>query len=223
METLGQRLKTLRGPDSQAAAAKRSGISQQQWSKLERDLIDADDSSVLGRIADAYGVTTDELRGSRPLKPRTPETVRVGQGDHDSPLVYVTKVTGAHLSAGSGEVLWDMDELQNSHAFQADYMREKGLRPERCKIWTVRGDSMEPRYRSGGVVLIDMSDRAPVHSKVFALVGEDGLRIKQLRRGIAGWEMHSYNPDQNKYPPEPIVGENYAIIGRVRWYAGDED
>lgn len=151
-----------------------------------------------------------------------PAMVHVGSGE-ERPLEYIAKVTGAHLSAGAGEVLWEVDEIQKSHAFRSDYLREKGLRPDKCKVWTVRGDSMEPRYRDGGVVLIDMSDRTPVHSKVYALVGEDGLRIKQLRRGVVGWEMHSYNPDQNKYPPEPIVGENYAIIGRVRWYAGDED
>lgn len=138
-------------------------------------------------------------------------------------LAYVSRVVGAHLSAGSGEVLWDVDEVENSHSFRVDYMQSKGLRPERCKVWTVRGDSMEPRYRSGDIVLINMAEREPMHGKVFALVGDDGLRIKQLRRGATAWEMHSFNPDQTRYPPEPIVDENYAIIGRVRWRGGDED
>lgn len=136
---------------------------------------------------------------------------------------YVSRVKGAALKAGTGEVLWDFDEIDKSHSFRLDWMQRKGLRADRCKVWTVRGDSMEPRYYSGDIVLIDMADRTPVHGKVYALVGEDGLRIKQLRRTPTGWEMYSYNPDKDTYPTEPIVDDNFAIIGRVRWRAGEED
>ena len=156
---------------------------------------------------------------------QTPSIVMVGPNDGGK-LTYVAKVKGAKLSAGPGEipeVLWDIDEVQRSHGFREDYMQERGLNPERCKVWSVRGESMEPRYRSGDIVLIDMSSREPIHGKVFALIGDDGLRIKQLRRGATHWEMHSFNPDQNRYPPEPIIGESHAIIGRVRWRGGDED
>lgn len=243
METLGDKLRALRGKVSQADAAEKSGISQQQWSKLERNLIQAEDSAVLGKIADAYLVDLDYLRGvksassgfspsDRPLagSALSAENSELSAGSNAEPvplkatgLVYVDKVTGAHLAAGSGEVVYDFDNVEKSHSFRVDWMQEKRLRPERCKVWSVRGDSMEPRYSSGDVVLIDMSDREPRHGKVFALVGDEGLRIKQLRRGPAGWEMHSFNPDQSKYPPEPIVSDNYAVIGRVRWHAGDED
>lgn len=138
-------------------------------------------------------------------------------------MVRVDKVSGAQLSAGSGEVLWDLDEVEGSHAFRHDFMARNGLRADRCRVWQIRGESMEPHYRDGGIVLIDMSDREPRHGKVYALVGEDGLRIKQLRRTHSGWEMYSFNPDQNRYPPEPVEDDNVAIIGRVRWYAREDD
>jgi len=147
------------------------------------------------------------------------EPVMLGPSEY----VGVTRVYGASLAAGSGEVLWDINEVEGSHAFRQDYLQKRGLRVEHCRVWNVRGDSMEPRYCSGDIVLIDMRDRNPVHGKVFALVGEEGLRIKQLRRTASGWEMHSFNPDQVRYPPEPIIDDNYAIIGRVRWRGGDED
>jgi phage repressor protein C with HTH and peptisase S24 domain len=171
--------------------------------------------------------------GSKPISTEVSMPWGVSAGDAAQPspipMAYVDRVTGAQLAAGDGEIVWDFDMVERSHSFRTDWMQAKGLRPERCKVWSVRGDSMEPRYCSGDVVLIDMSDRKPVHGKVYGLVGDDGLRIKQLRRtGSGGWEMYSFNPDQGRYPPEPIVQhadgrESHAIIGRVRWRGGDED
>ena len=142
---------------------------------------------------------------------------------HGPNLVWVNKINGARLSAGSGEVIYDVEEQQNSHGFRADYMQRRGLKAQRCKLWTVKGDSMEPRYSSGDVVLIDMSDREPRHGKVFAIVGDNELRIKQLIKDVAGWSMRSLNPDKVRYPDEPITSDGVAIIGRVRWRGGDED
>lgn len=68
METLGNKLRRLRGARSQRDAAKLSGISQQQWSKLERNLIPADSTAVLGKIADAFGSSVDALRSTETLR-----------------------------------------------------------------------------------------------------------------------------------------------------------
>lgn len=149
--------------------------------------------------------------------------VLVGSGSL-SEMVFVPAVRGAHLSAGTGEYVYEADEEVNAVAFRQDWMASKGLRPERCKVWRVRGDSMEPRYSNGDSLLLDMSDRTPRHGKNFALVGEEGIRVKQLRAMPGGgWEMYSLNPDKSRYPTEPIVNDNYAIIGRVRGRSGDED
>lgn len=167
------------------------------------------------QIAEDHGMSFEELYfgSDKGQYERTPD-----------PLAYVDKVAGAHLSAGNGEVFWDHEQVDKSHAFRLDWMQKKGLRAKRCKVWTVRGDSMDPKYPHGSWVLINMGERDPVHGKNFALIGDDGLRLKQLRRSeTGGWIMHSLNADQSKYPPEPIVGENYAIIGRVRGHGGDDD
>lgn len=155
------------------------------------------------------------------LGAQEPQHVYVGGEETD--LIFVNRVVGAKLAAGTGEILWEADELDKSHGYRRDYMQAKGLSPDRCKVWAIRGDSMEPKYSSGDVLLIDMSDREPRHGKVFALIGDDGLRVKQLLRTETGWLMHSYNPDKFRYPDEPLVKGNYAIIGRVRAHAGDDD
>lgn len=174
-------------------------------------------SSGAGNMTDVFiGESTPEY---------LPDThVLVGQAHHSDEWIYVPRVTGGKLSAGSGEILWEIDEEINAVAFRLDWMQAKGLKPSRCKVWRVRGDSMDPRYSNGDSLLIDMSDRQPKHGKFYALIGEDGLRVKQLRAtNQGGWEMYSINADKDRYPTEPIVQGNYEIIGRVRGRSGDED
>jgi len=251
METLGQRVAQarMRKGLSQPELARAAGVSQGTIGNIESGA--RKQPRGLLSIASALGVRPEWLLyGLEPMEatgqsvwavpgsdsaaqnqPGTAPAVTTHSSGSNadeidlppSEYVGVTKVTGAHLSAGGGEVLWEIDEVIGSHAFRQDYMLSRGLRAEKCRVWTVRGDSMEPRFCSGDVVLIDMSDRTPVHGKVYALIGDDGLRLKQLRRTQSGWEMHSFNPDQTRFPPEPIVEDNYAIIGRVRWRGGDED
>lgn len=171
---------------------------------------------VVKLIADDHGSSFDELYFGKVL-------AEGDKAENDS-LLFVDKVMGAHLSAGNGEVLWDFEQIDRSHAFRMDWMQSKRLKPERCKVWTVRGDSMESKYPHGSWVLINMAERDPVHGRNFALIGSDGLRLKQLRRSeLGGWVMHSLTTDQTKYPPEPIVDDNFAIIGRVRAHGGDDD
>lgn len=61
MPTTQLRLKELRGKLSQKEAADKAGISQQQWSKLERGILDPDDSSSPAKIARAFGISLDDL------------------------------------------------------------------------------------------------------------------------------------------------------------------
>lgn len=133
---------------------------------------------------------------------------------------FVDRVIDAHLSAGNGEVIWDFDIVSGSRAFERSWMQKEGLRADRCKLWNVRGDSMWPEFSDGDSVLVNMADRDIVSGNVYALVGDDGLRIKRLYNREGYVEMRSDNPQQHVYPPEQIKDHNYAVIGRVVWKAG---
>lgn len=214
--------------------AQEVGMAASTLYDLERG--DQESTAKLGAIAERLRVRVRWLESGTAPKateaaPRSSEPpilseahVLVGPPGSAVDMVFVNGVSGAHLSAGTGEVVYEVDEEENAVAFRMDWMQSKGLRPERCKVWRVRGESMEPRYSHGDSLLIDMSDRTPRHGKFFALVGDGGLRVKQLRATAGGgWEMYSLNPDKTRFPTEPIVNDNYAIIGRVRGRSGDED
>lgn len=134
--------------------------------------------------------------------------------------LYVNRVRGPHLSAGTGEVVWDYEEVEQSHAFRRDWMQRRGLNPAKCKLYEVKGDSMSPTLSTGDTVMINMADREVASGELFALVAEDGLRVKRLHKRAGGIWMHSDNPDQLRYPPELIEDHHAAVIGRVVWRGG---
>jgi len=202
--------------------AKKAKLAESTIYDLERG--DSQSTTKLHLIADATGVRVQWLETGKGAKRSSPPNLEEVPAAQSMEMAYVDKVIGGNLSAGMGQVLWDFEQVDRSHAFRLDWMQSKGLNADRCKVWTVRGDSMDPKYPHGSWVLINMAETQPVHGKNYALIGEDGVRLKQLRRSASGgWEMHSLNADKDKYPPEPIVDDNYTIIGRVRGHGGDDD
>lgn len=139
--------------------------------------------------------------------------------------IFVTKIHGVKLSAGTGEVIYDFEEIENTHAFNREWLQKKRLDPKRCKLWSVQGDSMYPKYPNGALVLLNLAQREPISGKIFAIVTPDGVRLKRLLRRADGiWEIHSDNPDKALYPNEVVSDpEKIAIYGQLRWGATEED
>ena len=69
-ETMGKRISELRKNKgmTQEQLAQRVGVTAQAVSKWENDL-SCPDISILPQLAEALGVTTDELLGRAPLQP----------------------------------------------------------------------------------------------------------------------------------------------------------
>lgn len=145
----------------------------------------------------------------------------VPQTAHDPSKVYVRRVVGLRISAGTGEVIHDFEEVDNRRAFDREWMRDEGLDAAHCKLIDVKGDSMSPTLEDGETILVNTGDRTKVNNKVYALIGEDGIRVKRLlQRADRQWEIHSDNPMKHLYPTEPFIDGKVAIWGRVRWHAG---
>lgn len=147
----------------------------------------------------------------------------VVDADHDSDeQVFVGRVRGARFAAGNGELVFEAEEIDKSHGFRRDYMERRGLNPQKCKLFTVKGESMLPTIADGALVLVNLADREIVTGLIYALITDDGLRVKRLYRRADGLvEMRSDNPMQHLYPPEAITDGNAAVMGRVVWQAAD--
>lgn len=98
--------------------------------------------------------------------------------------------------------------------------RELRVRRQSVRIIEIRGDSMEPTFKSRDRVMIDVSDRTPSPDGPFAIFDGMGVIVKRLERvpntEPITFKIISDNPKHNTY--ERTLDE-ISIIGRVVWYA----
>jgi len=128
------------------------------------------------------------------------------------------KRVGALASAGPGALNGDA-EVIGSMAFRRDWLRERGIKPEKALLVTVTGDSMKPSISPGDLVLLDQARTDIVNGAPFIFVDADGeTRLKRLHRlGRNTVALVSDNPD---HPPElrnGVDAERLKILGRVVW------
>lgn len=201
---------------TQDTLAKRVGVSRVAVTKWEDDdTIDLKGPNLL-RLAEVLETTPDHIADGTPH-----EDPSRGQSSQGVGKVYVSRISGVKIRAGTGEFIYDFEELDNSRAFDREWMRKEGLDPPHCKLIDVDGDSMSPTLENGETILINTRDRELRHNKIFALITDDGIRVKRvLRRADGQWEIHSDNTAKHLYPTEPFVEGKTAIWGRVRWHAG---
>lgn len=184
----------------------------------------------------------DDNQSSGALSARTEERIRIRYGDFDrdvcesghvSPLMYPKK---SHESGGFGLVTIPEYDIQISagggSAVEAEESPEKmwtiprqtvlslSPNPNMLRIITVRGDSMEPDYRPGDKVLVDIGQSSYTHDGVYALDFGFGLVLKSLQLIVgskpAAVEVISKNA---VYPPQRVDLSQAGIKGRIvaRW------
>lgn len=220
--TVGQRLKHARTFKKVSARdlAKAVDIGVSTIYDLERG--DQESSRKLGAIARALGISGLWLEtGQGDML--APEQTDLLQNKFDETYSTLNRVRGAALAGGGGAYAWEFEEVDHSHAFRREWLEEKGLRPHRCKLWGVTGDSMAPWACDGDVVMINMDQTQIRNGKVYAIAAGDELRIKRLfKRSDGSIEVRSDNPSP-MYPTETYYGEdinNIKIIGEVVWRGG---
>lgn len=128
------------------------------------------------------------------------------------------KRVSAEVSAGPGAFNGDA-EVVGSLAFRQDWLRDRGVRPDRALLVTVKGSSMDPHIKDGDLVLVDLDRTQIDNGEPYVLIDGDGQTLlKRLHRlGRHGLVLVSDNP---AYPPELRHGadaERVKVLGRVVW------
>ncbi|BAM06253.1 LexA family protein [Leptospirillum ferrooxidans] len=79
----------------------------------------------------------------------------------------------------------------------------------------VKGDSMDPDYPDGSIVIVD-PDKEPRHNSdvVVRLNGEMEATFKRLKIDGPRWFLHPVN---DRYPVLPLEGKDFTICGVVVW------
>ena len=169
--------------------------------------LDEEDRRVLARY---FGVPEDLLGGP----------VRQGAVEKKSrPLPAVVPVPRLSLGASAGPGSLDEDErAAGVMAFDANWLRHLGVRPQRVSIIRVDGESMAPTLNDGDEIMVDHDDDAMrLRDGVYVLRLDGVLMVKRIamgpRRGVFSvLSDNAHYPDWVDIDPTLV-----AIVGRVVW------
>lgn len=141
-----------------------------------------------------------------------PEMFRTGDDFAMVPRLEV------QASAGPGSLVEHEDAI-DFMAFQATWLRRKGIDPTAARALTVRGDSMEPTIRSGDVLLVDTSKRRVEDNGIYVVVSGGYVLVKRVHPRRDGSMM--LISDNQAYPPEDVPSHeatDFSVAGRVMWF-----
>lgn len=152
----------------------------------------------------------DELRGGSRIEDRTNHPRRrtadfeLVSADQTDGEVGEIEYWDAKGSCGGGFL--NYEQLPKGHLIkEATFFHKYGVKPANLFAIYADGNSMADFIVDGDIVIFDKTKTTPVSGKIFLIDHPEGLRIKQLRRGIDGaWVLESKNPDKRTFPDERI-------------------
>jgi SOS-response transcriptional repressor LexA len=131
----------------------------------------------------------------------------------------------ACLSAGNG-VLNSGEEIVGALAFRREWLSRMRIDPSRAALARAHGDSMEPSFSDGDMLLLDLSiTTAPLlaqrgssakRSPIFALVDDGEAKVKRVN--LADPKIAVLTSDNPDYPPTFARTSTLQIIGKVVWW-----
>lgn len=120
------------------------------------------------------------------------------------------------ISAGTGAVLFEVEQREAGDAFRSSWLRSVGCSPKDCFMAKVDGDSMEPTLADGDSVLISRAQTTIIDRKIYALAYDGKIYCKRLFKAGGELVLRSDNP---AYPEIRAPIGQIQIIGRVVWAA----
>lgn len=202
--------------------SKRSGVKVGTISAIE--LRDSVRSQFAPQLADAFGIPLERLlsddalaTGEGDMLPSAATAAALQPADHGQGVRVPLLANAA--SMGLGSTLFDEDviegELTLTPTFVADRLRP--ARPEALRFIHAYGDSMEPTFSSGDILLVDAGARDASIDGIYVLEAHGRLFVKRVRQRMDGsFEISSDNPAHKTV--DTLNGDHQvAVKGRVIW------
>lgn len=175
--------------------AKMLGVSQATVSGWESEKYQPDRDTLI-KIASYFDVSVDYLIGNSPIKKEKKKGVQV-------PVLGDVR---AGYPMEAVENIIDYEEIDEETARRGEFF---ALR--------IKGDSMEPKFSEGDVVIVRKQETADSGDIVVALVNGDSATIKKLKRHQNGITLMPTNPTYEPmyYSNEEIMELPVTILGKV--------
>lgn len=159
----------------------------------------------------AVGHQSGAVEGLRPGS-----YMRVEGVDQDDPRLTIIPKVRLRLTAGlSGFEVEPEPYDGSSTTVPTSWIERKGFSRDKLIALPIRGESMEPTFHEGDLVIINTADTKPVSGGVYAVNYEGEPAIKRLTRDAGRWWLMSDNVDQRRYYRQSFDGDTTQIIGRV--------
>jgi len=169
--------------------------------------LDEEDRRVLARY---FGVA-EEMLGGAPGR-----VIAASRSRALPPVIAVPRLTlGASAGAGS---LDEDERAAGVMAFDAQWLRQLGVRPQRVSIIRVDGESMAPTLSDGDDIMVDHEDGAErLRDGVYVLRLDGVLMVKRVAMGPLRGRF-SVLSDNGHYPDWTDIDPALVdIVGRVVW------
>lgn len=175
--------------------AKMLGVSQATVSGWESEKYQPDRDALI-KMASYFDVSVDYLIGNSPVKKEKKKGVQV-------PVLGDVR---AGYPMEAVENIIDYEEIDEETARRGEFF---ALR--------IKGDSMEPKFSEGDVVIVRKQQTADSGDIVVALVNGDSATIKKLKRHQNGITLMPTNPTYEPmyYSNEEIMELPVNILGKV--------
>ncbi len=121
-------------------------------------------------------------------------------------------------SAGHGAVP-QSENIIDSIAFNASWLRERGINPGFASILEARGDSMEPSIRDGDLLVVDRSITTAVGNGIYIVIFGGNVLVKRINMRRDGTLV--LISDNERYGQETVPADEVPdihIAARVMWY-----
>lgn len=181
---------------SQVEFADKINVSKQTLYKYENNIITNIPSDKIEAAAKIGNVTPAFLMGWEPLKPKSSKGI----------IINVLGRVAAGIPIEAIEDVIDTEEISEEMAKTGEFF---GLQ--------IHGDSMEPKFSDGDVVIVRKQNDAESDDIVIAMVNGDDATCKKLKKYDDGIALISTNPayDPMYFNKKEIETKPVRILGRV--------
>jgi phage repressor protein C with HTH and peptisase S24 domain len=213
METIGDRIKAIRGSTTRDDYALLVGVSKNTIANYENNERQPNHGFLLKILEVHPGVNpTWLMTGEGPMyKDHT-----APQPKRDDSLFDLIPMVEAELSAGGGAFV-QSEDVKGQYAFRKDWVRRVASGPKDMVLMRVVGDSMAPTIQARDTVMIDTGRKKIIEGEIYALRYDHTVMIKRLSFRPGG--KIQIISDNREYQPYEADIQDIHIIGQVIFFS----
>lgn len=152
----------------------------------------------------------------KPTYDQHPHFIRVEAAHAGDPRFTLIPKVRLCLTAGISGFAVEAEEYEGgTTAIPTEWMAQRGFSAANLIAIQVRGESMEPTFYEGDLVVLNTADTRPVDGGVYAINYEGEPVVKRMTRDAGDWWLTSDNADQRKFHRKICRGEACIVIGRI--------